>query len=87
MTRPLWKTLLSLFPKNNPHTLTCDECFELLEYLVDTSEHNPDILAKEDLVFLQQVATAHLRQCPHCQEHHLEMLDDMETKLNRSADD
>ncbi len=87
MTRPLWKTLLSLVPKNSNHSLTCDECFELLEYLIETSGSDSAPELNEDRQYLQDIATVHLQQCPHCQQHHLDMLNDMEAGLKRTDDD
>lgn len=83
--RPLWQTLLNLVKKKEKSALTCDECFELLEYLVEVSTLTPSKMEAPDFVQLQDVARIHLNSCPHCREHHLHMLEQMEAQLKRDA--
>lgn len=87
MTRPLWQTLLSLVSKNRNTKLTCDECFELLEYLVEIAGQNAPPVTDADRQYLQTVAVTHFQQCPHCQQHHLELLRQMETQLHYAETD
>ncbi len=82
MTRPLWQTLLSLVSKNRNTELTCDECFELLEYLVEIAGQDDAPVTDDDRQYLQTVAATHFRQCPHCRQHHLALLHQMEARLN-----
>ncbi len=80
--RPLWQTLLNLIQKKEKATLDCDECFELLEYLVEVSALTPAKMEKPEFIQLQDVARIHLNSCPHCREHHLHLLEEMEAQLS-----
>ncbi len=81
--RPLWQTLLNLIKKKEKSNLSCDECFELLEYLVEVSALAPEKMDVPEFVQLQNVARIHLNSCPHCREHHLHLLEEMEAQLKR----
>ncbi len=84
--RPLWQTLLNLIKKKEKTDLTCDECFELLEYLVEVSALSPAKMNAPAFIELQDVARIHLSSCPHCREHHLHMLEQMESQLKNTRD-
>ena len=59
--RPLWQLL-----SEDPSTLTCDECFAVIEYYADVlASVGPDLLPK---------VLAHLRGCPSCRAKHREAL-------------
>jgi|GEM_PF-1967973 len=61
MTRPLWKLVLE-----DPSSLTCDECFALMEYYAE-------VLTRGDTSILPKVLD-HLKMCPHCASQHREAL-------------
>ena len=61
MTRPLWKLVLK-----DPSSLTCDECFALMEYYAE-------VLTRGDTSILPKVLD-HLKRCPYCASQHREAL-------------
>ena len=75
MLLPLWRILLKLGRPDT--TLTCDECFVLLEYLAD------ERVQGADLKVLYQAARQHLSHCPGCREHHLERMRELEARFGR----
>ena len=72
MSSDLWQILIKI--RNGPSSadLTCDECFTLLDYLV--SQISQEALLDE----LYEVALKHWQHCPHCREHHLRRLKELE---------
>ncbi|MGD9092798.1 MAG: hypothetical protein PVF74_08105 [Anaerolineales bacterium] len=56
-------------------SLTCDECFAVLEYLAMEAMNG----AKEML--LKRALQKHLEMCPDCREHHLERLRLLEERM------
>jgi hypothetical protein len=74
MASLLWQILLKIQGSSTHVNLTCDECFELLDYL--TSQ----ISAEETyLDSLYDAARKHLQYCADCREHHLKLLQDLES--------
>jgi predicted polyphosphate/ATP-dependent NAD kinase len=61
MVRPLWKLALE-----DPSSLTCDECFALMEYYAE-------VLTKGNASILPKVLD-HLKRCPYCAAQHREAL-------------
>jgi hypothetical protein len=61
MIRPLWKLVLE-----DPSSLTCDECFALMEYYAE-------VLTRGDRSILPKVLD-HLKRCPYCASQHREAL-------------
>ena len=60
--------------------MNCDECFQYMEHLVE------EAIAGADQDTLQEAIKDHLNNCPDCQEHHLQRLEQMETKLSSAED-
>jgi hypothetical protein len=61
MVRPLWKLVLE-----DPSSLTCDECFAVMEYYAELlASGNTDLLPK---------ILEHLERCPNCELVHREAL-------------
>jgi len=61
MVRSLWQLMAE-----DPSTLTCDECFALMEYYAE--------LLTEGEVHLSPAVIEHLRGCPNCEVEHREAL-------------
>jgi hypothetical protein len=61
MIRPLWQLVLE-----DPSSLTCDECFALMEYYAE-------VLARGGTSILPKVLD-HLKRCPYCASQHREAL-------------
>lgn len=59
MSSQLWKLLIAIDKKDS---LTCSECFALLELLAAAAHLGSDITRVERL------ARAHLAKCPDCRE-------------------
>jgi hypothetical protein len=73
--RPLWQILISLKERNQSISLNCNECFQFMEHLAD------EAAAGADQDTLQIAIKDHLANCPDCQEHHQERLEQMEHKM------
>ncbi len=78
--RPLWQILISFTERSQPVSLSCDECFQYMEHLAE------EAIAGADQDTLQEAIKDHLTNCPDCQEHHLQKLEQMETKLSSAED-
>ena len=78
--RPLWQILISFRENNKAVSLTCEECFQYIEHLAD------EALAGADQVTLQKAIKNHLTNCPDCYEHHLQRLEQLETRLSSKED-
>ena len=59
-------------------SLTCDECFAILEYLALEALDG----AEEEK--LEAALRRHLEMCPDCREHHLKRLQKLEERLGSS---
>jgi hypothetical protein len=73
--RPLWQILISLKERNQSISLNCNECFQFMEHLAD------EAAAGADQNTLQIAIKDHLANCPDCQDHHQERLEQMEHKM------
>jgi len=80
MSPKLWQTLLKIKPDNH-QDLTCDECFALLEYLVEISADDVAPQNPASVNRLQEIAKTHVAACPNCREHHLKRLQELESHL------
>jgi hypothetical protein len=70
--RTLFEILIRSSLPGNDITLTCDECFVVMEYFAD--------LALEDFSLddIKITLIKHINHCPDCREHHLHRLKEME---------
>lgn len=78
--QPLWQILLLARKENEGVTLSCDDCFLILEYLADT-QHK----IGADVDFLRMIASKHLSCCPDCNHYYLQRLEQLEKKQPTSA--
>ena len=76
--RPLWQLLLDTAVTHPPQSLTCADCFAILEYLADISQESSAI---PNLI---QRARQHLAACPDCQTYYQKRLDELEAELEDS---
>ena len=75
--RSLWEILTIATQPGQEVVLDCDECFILLDYLVDiTIDH-------ESVEVVREIVENHLTHCPDCREHHLKKLGEMEERWRR----
>ena len=72
--RPLWRLLLSL-ETHVDQTLSCADCFSVLEYLAETIEHAPQRRGE-----LLRKARTHLASCTRCQAYYEARLAELETQ-------
>lgn len=64
MIRPLWQVLVRA-AQNDDESLSCDECFVLMDYL-------SDLLADDiDSEHVLTLADRYLSRCPNCQDEFL----------------
>lgn len=77
--RPLWRIWLEITGISHLTSLTCAECYAVLEYLADAD------LAGIDHETLFQAARQHLADCPDCQEFYRKRLDEW-AALQTTAD-
>lgn len=73
--RALWQVMLETAVPNQNQSLTCGECFQILEYLTDLCG------ICEDKQALIKVARKHLHQCPDCQTYYEMQLKRLEGSL------
>lgn len=73
--RPLWQILISFKQKSQNDALTCDECFQYMEHLVEKA------IAGADQDSLEEAVKIHLMNCPDCRDHHLEKIEQLETHI------
>jgi len=69
--RPLWQ-VLSVAQPGRDTTLSCDECFAILELLAEAAA------AGAHAQTLREAVQRHLTHCPDCREHHLRRLYELE---------
>jgi hypothetical protein len=72
MIRSLFEIFIHSSLPGNEITLTCDECFVVMEFFVD--------LVLEDLSLdeIKKPLLRHIDHCPDCREHHFQRLREME---------
>ena len=78
--RPLWQILLLARNGDEGVTLTCEDCFLILEYLADTHHK-----IETDADFLRTIAGKHLSCCPDCGQYYQQRLEQLEQKLPDSG--
>jgi hypothetical protein len=69
MTRPLWQLLMSSHNRDPDESLTCDECFVVLEYYAE------QLVAGIDPEVLRQPVRHHLARCSKCRKNFSNWLD------------
>ena len=72
LLRPLWQILAASHISGPDSALSCDECFAALEYLADCA------VSGADPALVLESARHHLERCPHCRQHHLRLLRELE---------
>ena len=79
--RPFWQILIDFREPDQSTQLNCDECFLVLEYLVDQA------IRGADTIFLRKIVEQHLDQCPDCREHHIQRIKTLEKTLIPLSED
>ncbi len=76
----LWRILFKAQAQSDAE-LTCDECFAILNYLVDQQA-----IGDSSLESVWRAVNQHLARCPDCREHYSHWLRQLEDKrtLERS---
>jgi len=72
--RPLWRLLLAATIQKEGVSLSCDDCFAILEYLADLRAR---VGVSIDL--LRMLARNHLSCCPNCRKYYLQRLEQLES--------
>lgn len=72
MSTPLWYLLIELEQSEGDRTLTCNQCFAIMDLLALALESGID---REQLLLL---ARRHMAQCPGCRENLLARLEELE---------
>lgn len=75
--RPLWRLLLSILNPKPETDFTCDECFQMFEYLADIKAQN-----RVTQLRFQTLIKKHLAACPECKEHYAQVLEQMESQFS-----
>jgi len=70
--RPLWQILIAVQDSRATVNLNCDECFVVMEYMVEQAVMGADKL------FLHEIVERHLENCPDCREHHMQRIRDLD---------
>jgi hypothetical protein len=76
MSSQLWELLIEVESTELDGTLTCTECFAIMELLIVGVELGVE------LERLEQLARNHLAHCPDCQEQFQERLGALEEMAN-----
>jgi hypothetical protein len=77
MPLPLWKVLFKFSQTQPTATVTCEECYMILDYLADQAARGADWPG------LLRTAREHMARCPGCREHYLQRLRELETRLEQ----
>lgn len=70
--RSLFEILIQSSKPGEETTLTCDECFVVMEYFVELA------LEGFTLEEIKKPLLKHIDHCPDCREHHLQKIRDLE---------
>lgn len=81
LSRPIWKLLIKVSESDQVEKLTCDECFNILDYLAD------EAIRGIDLNVLREALHRHMEHCADCREHHLKKLEELEVIINKTNKD
>ena len=76
--RPLWQILLSVSSNQQTQSLTCDECFIIIDYLAQLASQT-----ELDETNLQQLTRKHLKSCPDCRDRYMKRLRKWESLQHR----
>ena len=79
--RPLWRLLLAATNQKEGVTLSCDDCFAILEYLAEMRAR-----VGVSIELLCMLARNHLSCCPDCHKYYLQRLEQLES-LQLSAEE
>jgi Zn finger protein HypA/HybF involved in hydrogenase expression len=74
--RPIWQILVAFKERDQPASLTCDECFRYMEHITE------EAIAGADQTSLRKAVRNHLVICPDCSEHHLNRIEKMELNFS-----
>jgi hypothetical protein len=75
--RPIWQILIAVMDSSKSVNLNCDECFVVMEYMVDQA------VLGADKLFLEEIVERHLENCPDCREHHMKRIRELEKKTGK----
>ena len=76
--RSLFEIFIRSSKPGKEYTLTCDECFAVMEYFVEL------VLEGFTLDEIKKPLLKHIAHCPDCQEHHLGRLREIEEQWVQS---
>lgn len=77
LNRPLFE-IFSLSPTaESDITLTCDDCFAILDYFVDL------VIDGFTLEEIKKPLLHHMNHCPDCREHYLQRINEIEEQLKQ----
>ncbi len=72
--RPLWRLLMAATSQQEGVTLSCDDCFAIMEYLADMHAR-----IGISLKLLRLMAKNHLSCCPDCRQYYRQRLEQLES--------
>ena len=75
ITRPIWEILTDAAEPGTEVTLTCDECFVIMEHLAD------EAIKGVDPETLYRAIRRYIAHCPDCNEHHKQRLAELEAEI------
>ncbi|HEY5573092.1 MAG TPA: hypothetical protein VIK64_08790 [Anaerolineales bacterium] len=75
--RPFWLVMATANEPGNNVTLTCDECFAILDQLASLA------IAGADDKDLKIAVRSYLAHCPDCEEYYEERIEKLEAWLTR----
>ena len=73
--RPIWQILTAAAELGSEVTLTCDECFAIMEQLAD------EAIKGLDSEMIHHAIRRSIAHCPDCTEHHQQRLAELEAKI------
>jgi hypothetical protein len=73
--RPIWQILTDAAEPGSEVTLTCDECFAIMEHLADQAVRGVD----PDMI--HTAIRRYIAHCPDCNEHHKQRLAELEAEI------
>ena len=73
--RPIWQILTDAAEPGNDITLSCDECFAIMEHLADEAAKGME------LEMIHRAIRRYIAHCPDCTEHHQQRLAELEAEI------
>ena len=73
--RPIWRILTAAAEPGSEVTLTCDECFAIMEHLAF------EAIKGLDQEMIHRAIRRSIAHCPDCTEHHKQRLAELEAKI------